>query len=178
MRIDREKPKQYVPYLIAFALGCIIGWTAKSILHTCPNISQQPTETIQYVDRIKTEIAYVPKETYIYKDGTHGTEKTDVDVNVPKQNLNIKVNGKEMSINKGTNEKYLFEKNKLALTQETSATLDVKIPTIDNTRRWEIGIGGSNNGISGMIGYPIKSNIGGWVAGDKNTIMTGISIKF
>lgn len=51
------------------------------------------------------------------------------------------------------------------------------MPAIDKTKRWEIGIGTSKDGVVGMIGFPAKGNIGGWVAGNNGNIMAGISIK-
>jgi len=63
--------------------------------HKCP-VPEATVETkIQYKDKVKTEIAYVPKETIIYKnaDGTTTTkqENTDLDVNIGKQELNVKL---------------------------------------------------------------------------------------
>ena len=181
MVINKETLKQYCPIIAAFAIGGVLGWGAKTLLHHCPTQATEataPTEKVRYVDKVKTEIAYVPKETIVYKDGTTATEKTDVDVTIPKQTLAVKVNGKTMEVSKTSDEKYLFEKNKLTMKQETAATLDIKIPTIDNTRRWEIGVGASKNGVAGMVGYPIKSNVGGWIAGDKQTVMAGVKIHF
>lgn len=83
-----------------------------------------------------------------------------------------------MTINKADNESYVLEKNKLTMKQESTAALDIKVPTIDNTRKWEIGIGASKNGVAGMVGFPIKSNVGGWVSGDEETVMAGVKIHF
>lgn len=49
---------------------------------------------VKYKTDTKTEIVYVPK--YIYQDGS--TEKTDIDINVGKQELAVKVNGKDFGI--------------------------------------------------------------------------------
>jgi len=41
----------------------------------------------------------------------------------------------------------------------------------------EIGIGASKEGAVGMIGFPVKDNIGGWIAGRQGNVMAGMVIK-
>lgn len=183
-----ETLKKYLPYVLIFVIGFFAGYTVRTFTHTCDTKTQiiktkgDPVETVKYVDRVQTQVAYVPKETVVYKnaDGTttKGTEKTDIDMSVPKQTLNVKVNGKETAFSKSDTEQYLFEKNKLKLDQTSTADINIKIPTVDNTRKWEIGIGASKNGVAGMVGFPIKSNVGGWVSGDEETVMAGVKIHF
>lgn len=48
---------------------------------------------------------------------------------------------------------------------------------IDKTKHWEIGIGASKEGAVGMIGFPVKNNIGGWIAGRQGNVMAGMVIK-
>jgi hypothetical protein len=125
----------------------------------------------------QTVVKYVPK---IIDKTTGKTEQTDVEANVGKTDLHVKVNGHEQVINKSDSEKYVFDQNKLQLDQTSKATLDIKIPTIDNTRRWAVGIGYGNHGMAGKLDFPIgKTNkLGGWVAGDKKTVMAGIQVNF
>ena len=116
---------------------------------------------------------YVPK--YIYQDGS--TEKTDIDINVGKQELAVKVNGKDFGIKKADNEKYVFDKYKLQLNQTSRSDLNITVPVIDKTKRWEIGIGASKDGAVGMVGFPVKGNIGGWIAGRQGNVMAGVMVK-
>lgn len=182
--IDKDKVKKYTYALLLVVIGFFIGYVTRTLTHTCTVTKSEPVikTEVQYKDRVKTEIAYVPKETVIYKnaDGTTttSTEKTDIDVTIPKQQLNVKVNNKEFTINKDDKEEYIFDKNKLTLDQTSTADINITVPTIDNTRKWELGIGASKNGMAGMIGFPIKSNVGGFVAGDKDVIMAGVKISF
>lgn len=156
--------------LIVVAIGFFItGWTACNWWHECP----VPEKEIVTEYQTKTEIAYVPK--VVYKDGK---EKTDIDMQIGKQTLNVKVNGKEMTVDKADNERFVFEQNKLTLDQTSQANINIEVPTIDKTKRWEVGVGLSNNGVAGMIGFPVKDNMGGWVAGDKDTTMGGVMIRF
>lgn len=158
--------------LLAVAIGFFItGWTVCNWQHNCPEAEKEIVT--EYQTETKTEIAYVPK--VVYKDGK---EKTDIDMQIGKQTLNVKVNGKEMTVDKADNENFVFEQNKLTLDQTSQANINIKVPTIDKTKRWEIGVGLSNNGVAGMIGFPVKENIGGWVAGDKDTAMGGVMIRF
>lgn len=167
-----EKKYKVIVLLLCVA-AFFLGWCARAWLHIC-SVSEPEIKTeVKYKTDTKTEIVYVPK--YIYQDGS--TEKTDVDVNVGKQELAVKVNGKDFAIQKSDDEKYVFDKNKLQLTQTSHADLNITVPAIDKTKRWEIGIGVSKSGAVGMVGFPLNNNIGGWIAGNNGNIMAGISIK-
>ena len=153
------------------------GW-----LHDCPTPSPQIVTKVEYVDRVKTEVAYVPKEMIVYTDadGTTrtATERTDIDMNIGKQELTVKVNGKEHAIEKATDEQHVFDKNKLTLTQSSTAALDITVPTIDNTRLWDIGIGWSKDGAVGLFGFPVRGDVGSWIAGRSGNVMAGVNFKF
>lgn len=163
-------------FLFSFGFA-LSGW-----LHDCPTPSPQIVTKVEYVDRVKTEVAYVPKETIVYTDAEGNrrteTERTDIDMAIGKQELIVKVNGKEHAIEKATDEQYVFDKNKLTLTQTSAATLDINVPTIDKTRRWEIGIGWSKGGAVGLLGFPVRGDVGGWIAGRSGNVMAGVNFKF
>ena len=63
------------------------------------------------------------------------------------------------------------------MNQTSRTDLNITVPVIDKTKRWEIGIGASKDGAVGMVGFPIKNNIGGWIAGRKGNVMAGIIVK-
>lgn len=165
--------KQKLMFLLMSVVCITFGWLLKGWLHTCPVAEPKVVTKIEYKDRTQTQIEYVPK--IVYADGSK--EKTDVDVQLDKQQLNVKVNDKEIAIQKQDDEKYIFDKNKLQLTQSSTAELSITVPVIDKTKRWEIGIGASKNGVVGMVGFPIKENISGWVAGRKDDMMVGVMVK-
>lgn len=122
-----------------------------------------------------TEVVYLPKE--VYSSGER--EKTDLQFDIAKTELNVKINGKNAVIGKTDEERYIFEKNKVALQQTSSATLNISVPVVDKTKYWGIGVGYGKNGIAGKIDFPInKSNIGGWVYGDKDNVTVGLNFKF
>ena len=105
-------------------------------------------------------------------------EKTDVEVKLNKPVLNVKVNDKDFTVAKAENEQYLFDKNKLTLTQSSSTDLNIKIPVVDKTRRWGIGAGISKDGAVGIISFPLKGSVGGWVAGRADNVMGGVMVRF
>lgn len=172
--------KEILAAVCLFALGYgMAGW-----LHDCPTPSPEIVTEVEYVDRVKTEVAYVPKETIVYTDAEGNqrteTERTDIDMTIGKQELTVKVNGKEHAIEKTTDEQYVFDKNKLTLTQTSAATLDINVPTIDNTRRWAVGVGYGDDGIAYTLDFPVgkSDTFGGWVYKDDDSHAVGVKIKF
>ena len=170
--IFMEKKYKVIVLLLCVATF-ILGGHVRGWLHICPVTEPEIKTEVKYKTDTKTEIVYVPK--YIYQDGS--IEKTDVDINVGKQELAVKVNGKDFEIKKADDEKYVFDKYKLQLNQISRAYLNITVPVIDKTKRWEIGIGASKTGVVGMIGFPVKGNIGGWIAGRQGNIMAGAVVK-
>ena len=159
--------------------------------HHYTNTVEKPTivqGTVQ--TETKTQIAYVPKETVItkYVDASGkevtGTtlENTDLDASIAKADFNVRLNGKDVQFTRADDEKYLFEKNKVALNQTSKITFDATVsPTvIDNTRRWAIGAGYGTEGLAGSVRFPIGKNnaVGGWVYGDKSVKSAGLEVKF
>ena len=140
----------------------------------------------------KTEIVYVPKETIKYYtiDKNTGetienmyTEKTDIEANIGKPSVNVKLNDKDIEINKADDEKYVFEKNKLKLTQSSKVDFNIHVDPIeiDKTKHWGIGGGyNSKNGATVIAEFPInkKGNIDGGVTKDSETVAAGIIVKF
>lgn len=153
--------------LVSATLFLFIGYFAYPKINKNTEIVNKPiTENIK--TETKTEVVYVPKVN----------EKTDVEANIGKQELYVKVNGKEQVIQKKDDERYIFDKDKIQLNQTSQTTLDINIPTVDKTRRYGIGVGVGNNGIAYNVKFPIKRNMGGWVYHDKQTNALGVMIEF
>lgn len=132
------------------------------------NTEDKPiTETIK--TETKTEVVYVPKVA---------NEKTDIEANIGKQQLYVKVNGKEQVIQKEDDEKYVMDKNKIQLNQTSKTTLDINIPTVDKTKHFGVGVGLSNNGIAYNVKFPIKKNVAGWAYHDNKTNAAGMMFEF
>lgn len=171
-----------VIYTAAAVLLFAGGYALRGALHTCPAVDTKVVTQVEYRDKVKTEIAYVPKETVIYKAADGSTkselEKTDVDVKINKPALNVKVNNREFAVTKADDEQYLFDKNKLTMTQTSRADLNITVPVVDNTKRWGIGAGVSKDGAVGVVNFPLKGSVGGWVAGKANNVMGGVMLRF
>jgi hypothetical protein len=152
--------------LIAFGLGFYRGRVTapEKIIE-----KEVPVEHIVTQTKTVTDIRYVPKVT---------TADPDVDIKIPKQQLTVSVNGQQQTIKKSDSEKYVFDKGQLKLEQNSKASLDITIPTVDKTRKWSIGIGASRNGAAYLVRAPLKGHVGAWAAADKKSVMGGISFDF
>lgn len=168
----RLKLRFFAYTAVCFLIGFLSGFSFRAINHKCPTPKavQNESVTAETKTETKTVVRYVEKKS---------ERDSDVDISIPKQVLTVKVNGKEQTFQKSDNEKYVLDKNKIALEQQSKASIDIKVPTIDNTRRWELGVGVDRHGQpAGMVGFPIKGNVGGWVAGSKSTVMGGVKVHF
>ena len=78
----------------------------------------------------KTEFAYIPKETVIYKDAQTGKtiqslENTDIEIRTDAPNIFMKYNDAKFLLPGITDEKNKFEKGKFVGQISTNATIDV-----------------------------------------------------
>lgn len=172
--------------LVSFAGGYLTGdYTAEPRTVT---VTEEKPVYVKGESVTKTQIAYVPKETVIerYIDGNGNevtrqtVETTDLDANIGKTDFIVRINGQSQTFTKDEDERYVFEKNKLALDQTSRISLDVAVPPVDKTKLWAVGIGYSDEKkIAYSVDFPIgkSNNLGGWVySGDENAV--GIKWKF
>ena len=168
----RLKLRFFAYTAICFVIGFLAGFSWRAINHKCTlqKPPQNESVTAETKTETKTVVRYVEKKS---------ERDSDVDISIPKQTLTVKVNGETQTFNKSDNEQYILDKNKIALEQQSKASVDIKVPVIDETRKWELGVGVDKHGQpAGMVGFPIKGNVGGWVAGSNGTIMGGIKVHF
>lgn len=80
--------KNAIFLIIAAAFAFAGGFALRGVLHTCPVADTKGVTQVEYRDKVKTEVAYVPKETVIYKSADGSTksepEKTDIGAGVSK----------------------------------------------------------------------------------------------
>lgn len=170
--------RQVQKYLVVFILGFAACWIFFPRTIT-QNVEKEKVVTGITQTDTTTDIAYVPKKITAHADGSTSLENTDLDITIPKSQLNVKINGQSAIINKSDEEEYIFEKNKLQLQQKSVSDINIKIPTLDNTRHWSLGIGYGNNGIAGTIDFPLyKPSVSGWVYADKKSKSLGLKINF
>ena len=132
-----------------------------------PVIISQKGDTVT-----ETKIAYVPKETIIYRDAAGkeatGTESADLQA-TGKTNFNMLLNGKPVQFTKSDDEKFMFEKNKLTWDQAANVTVNTDIrPMLEEYARTRaeaersyFSTGGylSNLGAAVSLGFVPKKNI-------------------
>jgi len=140
--------KKYIPYVLVFSLGLGLGawamhsWYISDLRAALASVKEKlnNTEQLLYTERQKppviktetktvTQMAYVPKETIIYRDSTGQTtavqEKTDVELTVPAPALYMKYNNQLFEMQGITGEKTKFEQGKLTGEINSAATIDV-----------------------------------------------------
>ena len=179
-----EMLKKYAIYAITFVAGAFIGanYFPREIE---TKIIEKPTivqgETKNTVD---TKIVYVPKDRIVYVDKVTGAskvelEETDLDASVGKQNFVVKLNGKEISFTKSDDEKFIFDKNKIALQQYSDITFNATVepPVIDKTKRWGLGVGYGSHGKAGIVKFPVN-NTKCWAYVDDDTKAGGLIFEF
>ena len=79
----------------------------------------------------KTTVSYVPKEkklVYVDNVPTYVQEDTDVEANIEKPAVIVKVNGKKQQFDLQQNETQKFENGKVVLDQKSTVEFDIKVP--------------------------------------------------
>lgn len=140
--------------------------------------------------KTKTEIAYVPKETIIYKDPVTGEtvtkkEAVDVDLNVTPPLIGVKYNGKIFDLAGISGESSKFENGKLVGEISSMATLDVTalVERELERKKKHLSLGGyaTNQGFVGSIGV-VQGNVEykliGKVPKIKEFYGAGVEVKF
>lgn len=146
-------------------------------------IVEKPTivqETVKHTS--ETVMAYVPKAIVPVTDPKTGNviqqrEKTDLDAVIGKIDFNVRVNGRQTAFTKADNEQFVFDKNKLALTQTSIITIDAKVEpaVIDKTKYWSIGYGvtSDRNEIILLMGPLNKNKHLGWWMTTEGKLLSG-----
>ena len=131
--LKNVKIKIYIIILIALFALC----GAFYIFHKQTHV-EQPTPTLQpkimnekATLNTKTTVSYVPKErelVYVDNAPTYVQEDTDVEANIEKPAVVVKVNGKTQKFDLQENETQKFENGKVVLDQKSTVELDIKVP--------------------------------------------------
>ena len=183
--------QQYIPTacicLLCFIGGCLAGdhYAARETI----TLTEEKPVYVQGETVTETKIVYVPKETIIEKYIDAGgneveretIEKTDLQADIGKTDFTIKVNGQEQTFTKTDDERFIFDKNKLVLSQTSRIAVDVNVPPIDNTKRWAVGVGyADGGGIAYTVDFPIgkSDRLGGWVYGSADEKAVGVKVRF
>ena len=125
--------KIYLIILIALFAFCGLFYLTHRQTHV-----EQSTPTLQpkimnekATLNTKTTVSYVPKQKelrYINNIPTYVKEDTDVEANIEKPAVTVKVNGKTQKFNLQQNETQKFEDGKVVLNQKSTVEFDIKVP--------------------------------------------------
>lgn len=131
--LKNVKIKIYIIFLIALFAFCGLFY----ILHRQTYV-EPSTPTVQpkimnekATVGTKTTVAYVPKErelVYVNNVPTYVKEDTDVEANIEKPAVTVKVNGKKQKFDLQQNETQKFEDGKVVLDQKSTVEFDIKVP--------------------------------------------------
>jgi len=161
--------------VMIFCAGMAAGvyWLAPA-LTTHNTVEKQPIY-IQGQTVTETKLQYVPGETVYLPapDGTTTAAKLDGKFTIDKPNFVYEVNGKPGVFTKAEDERYVLDKNMIALTQTSTINIKADIPTIDKTKNGAIGIGYGTNGPA--VKLDIKKI---WFYADRDTKAAGIQYRF
>ena len=125
--------KIYLIILIALFAFCGLFYLTNRQTHV-----EQSTPTLQpkimnekAIIGTQTTVSYVPKQKelrYINNVPTYVKEDTDVEANIEKPAVTVKVNGKTQKFNLQQNETQKFEDGKVVLNQKSTVEFDIKVP--------------------------------------------------
>lgn len=131
--LKNVKIKIYIIILIALFALCGMFY----IFHRQTHVEQQ-TPTLQHkimnekaTLNTKTTVSYIPKEkelVYVNNVPTYVQEDTDVEANIEKPAVTVKVNGKTQKFDLQQNETQKFENGKVVLDQKSTVEFDIKVP--------------------------------------------------
>lgn len=175
-----------------FIIGLIVGsYLTKNYWPTLntevKTVDSDPIVTEKVKVVTDTQIAYVPKETIHYIDKATGQqvtakESTDVQFDVAKAKVAVKVNGQDHEFDLLQGETQKFQDGKVSMQQTSTVGLDIKIPTIDLTRHNVLTVGAmyTDGQINHAIGYTGSvGRIGAYqIVASKGGQYAGVGIKF
>lgn len=131
--LKNVKIKIYIILIIALFAFCGLFY----IFHRQTHV-EQSTPTLQpkimnekATVGTKTTVSYVPKErelVYVNNVPTYVKEDTDVEANIDKPAVTVKVNGKKQKFDLQQNETQKFEDGKVVLDQKSTVEFDIKVP--------------------------------------------------
>lgn len=162
----------YRLFIILFVAAIYFAYSYVSSLHARLDEKQKALKNeqdkppkIQTQVKTLTEIAYVPKETIIYKDvagrEVTATEKTDIQLEIRPPTVYMKYNGKGYELPGVSSETSKFEKGKLVGEVSTSAALDVteliNREIERNRKHFSLGGYATNKGLAVSAGYTNKN---------------------
>lgn len=131
--LKNVKIKIYIIFLIALFAFCGLFYILHRQTHVEPSTPTVQPKIMNEKATVgtKTTVAYVPKErelVYVNNVPTYVKEDTDVEANIEKPAVTVKVNGKKQKFDLQQNETQKFEDGKVVLDQKSTVEFDIKVP--------------------------------------------------
>lgn len=131
--LKNVKIKIYIIILIAlFALcGAFYMFHKQTYVEQPTHTSQPKIMNEKATLNTKTTVSYIPKEkelVYVNNVPTYVQEDTDVEANIEKPAVVVKVNGKTQKFDLQENETQKLENGKVVLDQKSTVEFDIKVP--------------------------------------------------
>jgi hypothetical protein len=148
--------KRYVDFVVIIMIF-ILGIFAGRFLFPKEIIKYEkiPASTPRIITEVKTNtiIKYVPKEI---NPQTGETENTDVEININKPEINVKLNNQSYTIIPDFNESQKFENGKLTFDQNSFFSLNLNLPKPE--RKVELGFYAGLDSLGGTLLIPKKDS--------------------
>ncbi|VBB09654.1 Hypothetical protein LUCI_4952 [Lucifera butyrica] len=145
---------------------------------TLNQAQNQPPVIVQGETKTQTQVVYVPKETIKYidpktKQEITRQEGTDVQADIQKPAVNVKVNGQDYKFDLLQGETQKFQTGKVVMDQTSSVGVNITVPPIDRTKKGAIGIGYGSHGIAEKLDINQF-----WYYHDRETNAGGVQYRF
>lgn len=153
-------------YVATYWVGYSRGYEkAKNIIH--PEPIQMVTGDVQ--TRTITKFIYAPKTE---------TAPADINANIGKTEISLRVNGETTTFNKSVDEKSLFDKNQVSLEQTSKVSFAVSVTPIDLTKHYGFGLGFDKDGVNAQISFPALGALDATVQASTTRLGAGFLIRF
>ena len=169
--------------VVVFVAGIFVGRDIfpREVTHTAT--VEKPVITTQEKIVTQTQVAYVPKETIVYKDANGNTvttkEATDVQADIAQPKVGVKVNGKDYKFDLLQGESQKFQDGKVLMTQTSDIALKIDLPEA-KVPKWSARIGTSGGGSinAGGVTYHPNKNTGVWLQRQGGRTAGGVEVGF
>lgn len=174
MIVTEELTPSWRTYFISILIFTIIGFVGGAATLHWYETSDLKAEIAKLTAQLKAEKEKPPVikesvkvqtvtqwayggEKIIYRDAQGKEIPVDMAYQFNKPEFIFTVNGKIAKFEKMDNERFVFDKNMGKMTQDTTANINIIVPTIDKTKHIGIGAVVSNKGSAPLLEYSNKN---------------------
>lgn len=181
----------FISILIALLIGACGGWFVQHWWETSPLKAEIAKLTAQLkaekekppVIKESVKVQTVTQWAYggekiIYKDAQGKEIPVDMAYQFNKPEFVFTVNGKLAKFEKMDNERFVFDKNMGKMVQDTTANINITVPTIDKTKHLGVGLYGSTESAGAFVTKDAFLLFGGAKYGGGYELGAGMMYRF